>query len=307
MENSKKQKLHFEIINFYSFLNKRFLFILFINLLLFITSCTYSEYLSLDYELNRNETWNNKHTEIAFIASKKAYRLPTGMSRFPDGGTPEYLIKEVGLYVLNPEKKQLTEIINFNDLVEVIGTNRHRWVINLAFADTFIYYKITPNTEWKFWIDWARTADDSIQRCSMQKKYSKSYSVNIYNKKVVEIDSSFFSSIFLEYPKTNWIKYSKVDSMLTEIQAADWGLIVQNIWPKSDKEYINETIYLYNGSEMTRQAVTEQIISKLNKEEIEKLLKKMDRNYNKLKENDELGYFYEERFKIVYQRIKDLL
>lgn len=307
MENSKKQKLHFEIIKFNSFLNKRFLFILFINLLLFITSCTYSEYLSLDYELNRNETWNNEHTEIAFIASKKAYRLPTGMTRFPDGGSPEYLIKEVGLYVLNPEKKQLTEIINFNDLVDVIGTSRNRWRVNLAFTDTFIYYNISPTTEWKFWIDWARTAEDSIQRCSMQKKYNKSYSVNIYNKKVVEIDSSFFSSIFLEYPKTNWIKYSKVDSMLTEIQAADWGLIVQNIWPKSDKEYINETIYLHNSSEMTRQAVTEQIISKLNKEEIEKLLKKMDKHYNKPIESDQIKYIYKDPRKVVYQRIKDLL
>lgn len=288
-------------------LNKQFLFIYLIILLLFITSCTYSEYLSLDYELNRNETWNNEHTEIAFIASKEAYRLPTGMSRFPDGGTSEYLIKEVSLYVLNPEKKQLIEIINFNDLVDVIGTSRIRWRVNLAFTDTFIYYKITPNTEWKYWINWARTEEDSIFRCSLKEKYNKSYSVNIYNKKTVEIDSSLLSSIFLKYPKTNWIKYSKVDSMLTDIQVADWGLVVQNIWPKSDKEYINETIYLHNGSEMTRQAVTEQIISKLTKEEIEKLLKKMDRNYNKLKESDQLGYIYKEKYKVVYQRIQELL
>ncbi|NMB52909.1 MAG: hypothetical protein GX999_11315, partial [Bacteroidales bacterium] len=77
------------------------------------------------------------------------------------------------------------------------------------------------------------------------------------------------------------------------------------IYPKSDREYIEETIYLRNPSSQTRRAVIEQIIAKLSKAEIELLLEKMDAYKNRLEGLKKTEYeFYS---KDTYEQIKALL
>lgn len=54
------------------------------------------------------------------------------------------------------------------------------------------------------------------------------------------------------------------------------------IYPKSKKDYIHETIYLKNTSFTTRRAVIEQIISNLDPTEIRNILDEMEEYQNRL-------------------------
>ena len=86
---------------------------------------------------------------------------------------------------------------------------------------------------------------------------------------------------------------------------ADWGLMVKDIYPKPDNEYIEETIYLRNGSSVTRRAVVEQIIAKMSKQEIKELLKNMDEYKNSLEGLKRTEY--EIYSKDTYEKIQELL
>ena len=82
------------------------------GLLSLMMSCR-SDYLSLDYETHHGVCWNHDHTHIAFVASKKAYLSAAGLARFPDGGMPDYLSEDMGLYVWKPEDRHLTRMVLF--------------------------------------------------------------------------------------------------------------------------------------------------------------------------------------------------
>lgn len=62
------------------------------------------------------------------------------------------------------------------------------------------------------------------------------------------------------------------------------------IFPKQEKDYINDTIYCNNPSSLTRRAVIEQVISLLDGDKITTLLKKMDRYEQKLKGSHQQEY-----------------
>jgi hypothetical protein len=64
-------------------------------------------------------------------------------------------------------------------------------------------------------------------------------------------------------------------------------LDIMKINPKPENSYVEETIYLKNGSPITRRAGIEQIISKLSKDKIRELIDEMD-TYKKSLEGIEL-------------------
>ena len=93
--------------------------------------------------------------------------------------------------------------------------------------------------------------------------------------------------------------------MLSDVSLADWGLVLDNLYPKSDKKYIDETIYGYNKSLKTRRAVLEQVIEKKSKKEIQSILKRMDEHSKSLEGLKKMEYdFY---MKDTYESIKALL
>ena len=83
-----------------SYRTKFVITILTVSMAFLFTSC-YSNYLTIDYEVHWGAVWNDKHTKVAFVASKRAYRNAEGIAAFPDGGRSLYLLEDVGLYVFN--------------------------------------------------------------------------------------------------------------------------------------------------------------------------------------------------------------
>ena len=79
----------------------------------------------------------------------------------------------------------------------------------------------------------------------------------------------------------------------------------QDIYSKSDKDYIKETIFLKNTSSLSRQAVIEQIIAKQSKQKIKGLLREMEEYKNSLDGSEKTEY--EIHSEDVYKKIKALL
>jgi hypothetical protein len=277
--------------------------ILLIIVVLLLTSC-HSRYVYLDYEVHHGPMWNNGHTCVAFVASKTAFRSATGIAKFPDGGIPDYLLKDVGLYVFSPENHQLTQLVNFNDLTDCLGTSCSNWRCEIAFTDSLVYYNLLPVMGWDWYLKKAKTTTDSLLIRALKEKYTRTYSFNIIEKKVTEIDSSLFLALYQKCNEANKADLTGLNKILSEVPLADWGLVVKEIYPRSDKDYITETIYRRNNSLLTRRAVVEQIISKMNRQETKDLLRKMDEYKNSLEGLKKTEY--EIYSKDTYEMIKGL-
>lgn len=250
--------------------------------IVFILSSCHSEYVCLDYDVHFGSVSNNDTTNVVFVTSKTAYKSASGISAFPDGGISDYLIQNMGLYIFNLENQKLTQLVEFNDLAEWLGASLSNWNVKIAFYDSVVYYNINPVTEWNWYLNKARSGRDTLFILSFKEKYNKAYSFNIYGEKGVEIDTASFLDIYQNCIETNKYNLTDLNKKLSEVPLADWGLVIKDIFPKPDKDYIEETIYLQNGSAKTRQAVIEQIIAKMDKREIKYLLEKMDEYKNSL-------------------------
>jgi hypothetical protein len=278
--------------------------LIFAGLVLMFTSC-YSKYIFIDYEIHHGAVMDEAHSCAAFVASRRAWLSPKGVARLPDGGIPQYLLQDVGLYVFNFTNGQLKHLAGFDDLTEVLGSYRSKWDVKLAFIDSTVSYLITPANDWSLHMEYAGNHADSLLVYYLKEKYSNPYSFNIKNNATSEIDTSFFQELHKKIAEDNLISLTDLNKHLSEVPLSDWGFIIQEIYPKPTKDYIEETIYLRNNSQMTRRAVIEQIIAKMNKSEIEDLLKKMDEyknNLEGLKRSE-----YEIYSKDTYEKIRGML
>lgn len=274
-----------------------------VSMALLFTSC-YSKSVFIDYEVHHGAVWNNERTCVTFVASKKAYLSASGIARLPDGGIPKYLLKEVGLFVFNVYDKQLKQLVSFNDVTDWLGPSRSRWNVQLAFTDSVVFYSLY-NTKWDYPLNPPSPAADSEQMHALKENYIHPYAIDISSLQKEKIDTSLFRKLYGQYNETNKADITELNKKLSEIPMADWGLLVKNIYPKPDKKYIEETIYLHNNSPKARRAVVEQIIAKMGRQEIETLLKAMDAHKNNLKGLKKTEY--EIYSKDTYEWIKALL
>lgn len=278
--------------------------ILTVSMASLFTSC-YSGYLSIGYQVYPGAVWNNKQTKVAFIASKTAYRSAKGVTSFPDGGIPRYLLSDVALYVFDYENKILDELIIFNELASLSGPYSSKWDVKLALTDTMVYYLLSPVPDWDWQTEQARTPEKLQHITSLKERYKQAYAFDMHTKNDKVIDFTEFNNLFSESKDFYSCDLTLLNKQLSEIPLIDWGLKLDEIYPKPDKEYIEETIYLRNPSAQTRRAVVEQIIAKLSKAKIELLLEKMDAYKDRLEGLKKTEYeFYS---KETYEQIKALL
>jgi hypothetical protein len=268
-----------------------------------LSSCRYSDYLTIDYTVFANPHNNQEGTQTAFLASKHAYRKPIGMSRFPDGGIPKYLIEDVSAYIYFSQRQTIKEIRSFSDLADLIGSYRSNWKTRTMLIDSVFYYYIEPVSGWQFYKDQLPERQEEINK--LKKKYHKYSGVNIYTGELNAIDSSEFYKMYKQFHPSTKISLTEFNKKLKQVPLSQWGLNVQEIHPKSKTEYIKETIYLKNDCQMTRRAVIEQIISKLSVKQIRILMDKMEEYKNQLEGLKKQEY--EIYSKETYQMLKNLV
>ncbi|NOR44228.1 MAG: hypothetical protein GQ534_01475 [Candidatus Delongbacteria bacterium] len=259
------------MIRFYS--NKKYLFALLTGVTLLLSSC-YSDHVHLKLEPHiyhpKAVYQYNDSSMVAFVSTQEAYRRATGISAFPDGGQVKVIYRKTGLYIYDIKNRHLSLLKDMTTL-PMHFSNKPR----LLFIDSLVYY------------------------ISELKEYTECFSININSKEVNVVDIAEFNSLYEKY-------YKRGDfSGIKKLSLAEFGLVIQNIYPKSDEEYIDEIIYRTSDGQTTRRAVIEQIISKLDKKEIKQILKRMD-NYSKTLEGyDKSSYDYYS--KETYESIKELL
>ncbi len=144
-------------------------------------------------------------------------------------------------------------------------------------------------------------------------KYNKTYSFNINTTNISEVDTSLFFSVYRETKETNKIGITELDKILSGITLTEWGLVIQDVYPQSDKEYMEYIIYK-GGNMMSQQAIMEQIIPNLEKKKIKYMLKEMGKYKIKLEKNEKSSYkdhakktSYDDYYKYTSKKLEDLL
>ncbi|MGD9158573.1 MAG: hypothetical protein PVG39_09215 [Desulfobacteraceae bacterium] len=287
--------------------NKINLCLLILFLTFFSTSC-YSDYTHLKYDTHYGAVYNTQNSrEIAFIASTSAYQPPAGISRFPDGGTPKYLFEKVFLYILDTDSHKITRILNLNDLAGLIGTSKGGWKNKIIFNGSYIYYYISPVTDWSLHKKWKENSLSPEKMQAIQDKYETYYKVNVSTGETTKIDSTTFQKMFNSFYKKTKVSLTPLNKELKKTRLSEFDFILENIDNKGNDQYIEETIYLKNGSPVTRRAVVEQIIAKKSKEEILALLEKMDQYKNSLTGSEKIQYeiFSEDTYSAIRSLVED--
>jgi len=258
-----------------------------LGLLLILTSC-HTKYVSLDYKIKHGAMWNNEQTQIAFFVSKKAYRAPKGIARFPDGGISKTVFNEVSLYLFDPENKILSEALTFDSFPSAES-------IKIAFTDSLIYYFFVM--DWEYHLYFAKTEADSQRVFDSKEKYAMPFVFNKNSRELNNVDTFTFSTVYREEKK---VDYMTLHNQVSEMPLSELGMIIQEIYPKPDKEYINDFLSS-EGNHLTRRAIAEQIISKLSKEEIRDILKKLDDYKNSLEgfEKEQFEFFSADRYELL--------
>lgn len=250
-------------------------------------SC-HSEYLSLDYSIHHGGCISADSSFAVFVLTTKAFRHATGVSRFPDGGIPDYIISDMAIYYLDMNERSLEKIVELKDFASFVGSSRSLWKTYLNISRDSVMYQVQPVTDWEKYEKWKEI-------------FQKVYVYNISSKEITE--SSDLTEVTC--PESQKLSIMDISRILKEMPLSEIGFVLKDIFPKPDQEYIDETIYRKNNSELIRRAVVEQIISKMSKDEIAGLLKKMDEYKNSLEGLERTEY--ELYSKDVYERIKDLI
>jgi uncharacterized protein YqfB (UPF0267 family) len=259
----------------------------------FLMSC-HSNHVHLEYETSNDPNPVFQYSDsnrIAFISTQRAYLRATGISAFPDGGQSKDIYKKTGIYIINIENKKLTHLLDISSPpLSYLYTDTE-----LLYIDNFVYYN--------YEIDTSKSIDSA--RIASLKKYVKCISVNTKTKEVTSIDKDDFVSLSQKHKKKCTL--TELNNKLNKIPLTEFGLVIQDIYPKSDKEYIEELIYAKSDGKVSNRAIIEQIISKLDKQEINTILNRMDEYKNSFEGLDEVyekakyEYYLEETSKAIQE------
>jgi len=255
-------------------------------LLFTIVSC-HSGYISLDYKIYPGAYCNMDSSLVAFMATKKAFLKPTGIARFPDGGQSKVIYQKTDLYVFNTKNNKRINVFHLDDSNLTKGNIPASPKTKISFTDSLLFFSMMPANSWEYHLKFARSEADSANIENLKIKCSKPFVWDFYKQEIWQIDSVVFKSLNTEYYR---ISLTEAYNFVRELPLEDIGLNIMDIFPKSEKDYINETIFLKNDSKISRKAVVEQIIAKLSKEEIKALLLKMDNHLNSLEGYEKSTY-----------------
>jgi len=239
-----------------------------IIILFTLTSCN-SNYVMLSHNIKSEGIWNSTQTKFVFVGEAYAYKNASGISSFPDGGQAKVLHKKINLYIYDTIIGKLSILADLTDLPD----SKH-FTTNFYLKDSLVYYE--------------------------------HYAINITSGIIDEIDSTVFSSLKEDCKDNKRISSYELKKKIYPATISEWGLELQKIHPKSDKDYIKDLIDGKNGgSKITRKAIIEQIVSKKSKSEILDILKKMDENANSLEGSKKS--LYENSLKESHKYINELL
>ncbi len=286
--------------------------ILLISILL--PSC-HSEYLNLSSDFDDQFAWENDSSGFGFLAISSLYRRPEGIAIFPDGGRVKFEYYNAVLYNYNISENKLNKVIDFKDLL-LLYKKAQLLNTQLAFTDSLLYYKLSKpyDIEISTTLKRSQTNKDSLKVFAFVEKASKAYACNINTNEITEVDSATFNSVMRQKKADKNLRQLALE-YLSKLSYADFGIILQDIYPQSKKTYMKYIVYM-EGNTQTRNAIFEQIIPGFTKKAIRRMLKDMDtfkagidkKSKSSLKYKDKLSaQNYDKYYESVRKRLLEFL
>jgi hypothetical protein len=246
--------------------------ILLISILL--PSC-HSEYLNLSSDFDHQFAWENDSSGFVFLAISSLYRRPVGIAIFPDGGRVKFEYYNAVLYNYNITENKLNRVVDLKDLL-LLYKKAQLLNTQLAFTDSLLYYKLSKpyDIDISSTLKRSQTNEDSLKVFAFVEKASKAYACNINTNEITEVDSATFNSVMRQKKVDEKLRQLALE-YLSKLSYADFGIILQDIYPQSKETYMKYIVYM-EGNTQTRNAIFEQIIPGFTKKEIGGMLKDMD-------------------------------
>lgn len=283
-----------------SLFRKRMIIPVILAFFLSLSSC-YSPYVRLTNDLHHGAVWNEDTSLIAATISSQALRSPEGITRLPGGGRARYVMEKVALYIYDPYSGKLEEIADFSDLAAYNGAYPTRWNVRLVFdGNDKIIFQVQPVSGWdrSFAI---RNRSDTVELQQLRDKYSHTFLYSLPTKQIGVVGSKELKSL---WDDRHLVSLTKLNQYLRQVPLADLGFHLDRICRKSESRLIRETIYLEHPSRRFRRAVVEQLILPLEKDELERVVRRMDRFKNRrLSESEQERYLKE--FRRVYEKMEN--
>lgn len=96
--------------------------------------------------------FNDNKTKAAFLYNARVSKKATGISAFPDGGTPKILLQKSALYIYDISENNLQEIFTYKSDI-------NRFYARVSFVNKKIAFSITPRLGWNYELKHAKNKD----------------------------------------------------------------------------------------------------------------------------------------------------
>ncbi len=262
------------------------LFLAFVLLILFFSSC-HSKYAVLSYSLCKYPTWNSDSTALAFMLLNEVSQPPTGLGKFPDGGTHKSVYKNLSLYYYGVKERKIKKIANFDDIIDFKSVYSKYFRTFLIQDTNKIYFKFSKLERWYNY--------DSTNYLKTKNKYIKPYFIELNSRKMIAADTSYFRNRYKKIAEKNKKEYPYSQELIREIPLKKLGLDLKKIYPQSKRVYLNYFIY-QRGNQLIRMAIWQQVIPTISKHKIKRIMIDMDDYRAKLTDKSQSSYNNKQAF-----------
>ncbi len=218
-------------------------------LTMLLSSC-HSKYINLGMRTDGTVAWNNDSSAFAFVARTCLYRRPTGIAKFPDGGTTKNEYLDFSLYHFDIKQNKLTHLVSLNEFFMGSG---YRWLsirqVELSLNDTTLYYKLPEP------YDYNLKYINEKEHPEFLRNIAKTYKININTLKKDSVSAANNSHLFNK--KREIFSSSSAKKYLANLTYADWGIELKKIYPQSKNFYMD--MIIEQGNKNTRECIFQQI------------------------------------------------
>jgi len=272
-----------------------------IFIIVFLIGCTYEKRFSIWSEYHAS-AWNASRDKFAFARGYHIFKSPTGLSRFPDGGTSKVLHDSISFYVFDTRSGAIQRFDHFDDAKK--SNLRQFWDITIAWEGNFIIYSIKTRV-------WDR--DKKAYRDVDMGRFS--FDVVNNKKEALSAEDARWKSVLARRPEServlikNIMKLSskEIDTYTKNVTVEGWGLDPLEYSRLSTREYIKDLMNL-EGDQGYRNAVIERLGKELTYDEIKEVLEEFKLEMKKLESSDRYKYLtYKFSIEEIEERLTDIL
>lgn len=230
-------------------------------------SC-HSKYLNLEIKTDGTIAWNKDSTVFVFVAKKRLYKMPKGITKFPDGGKSKTEYMDFSIYKFDTITKKLTHLTCLNNFYNALS---YRWFdisqVQLYLNDTALYFKMPEASDY----DLKNLKERAPQ---ILENISKTYKINLKTLKKDTVDTRTYNNLFNK--KQKHFNSALANHYLDNFNCIDWGIDIKKIYPQSKKTYINYIVKKQGNTEF-RNCILNQIIKKFTDKDRKMIIDRMNK------------------------------